>query len=108
MRHIQATAYYLTDKGIEAVKYLIFAKKCEQFATSHNPPMKMNGTLWVLAKKMTKPQFMQTAKDGNHIICSNAKQQILNYALLISWFVYRIMEVLMMMLCVISILMLSL
>ncbi len=56
---------YLTDKGIEAMKYLIFAKKCEPFAT---PTVENTDDGWYfgdIRKKMTKSDFMSTAKDGN-------------------------------------------
>lgn len=56
---------YLTDKGIEALNYLLFAKKCEPFATSTEESTDENWYYGNIRKKMTKPQFMSTAKDGN-------------------------------------------
>lgn len=56
---------YLTDKGIEAINYLLFAKKCEQFAVFAEDE---EGAAWSymgVRRKMTKPEFMSTAKDGN-------------------------------------------
>ena len=56
---------YLTDKGIEAINYLLFAKKCEPFATSSEESDDENWYYGSIRKKMTKPEFMSTAKDGN-------------------------------------------
>lgn len=57
---------YLTDKGIEAINYLIFAKKCEPFAVNTNEDNFDNSWSYAGArKKMTKAQFMSIAKDGN-------------------------------------------
>jgi len=63
-----------TDKGIEAVKYLIFAKKCERFALTQS-----NENEWSFMgarEKMTKPQFMQTAKDGNQLYAATQNNDI--------------------------------
>jgi hypothetical protein len=56
---------YLTDKGIEAINYLLFAKKCEPFATPSEESDDENWYYGSIRKKMTKPEFMSTAKDGN-------------------------------------------
>jgi len=53
----------LSDKGIEALKYLVFAKTCEPFAV-----IKHSYDTWSYMEgrgEMTKSQFMKTAKDGN-------------------------------------------
>lgn len=63
---------YLTDKGIEAINYLIFAKKCEPFATASDEINENEWNSYYTRKKMTKPQFMSTAKDGN-ILYANTK-----------------------------------
>lgn len=56
---------YLTDKGIETLNYLLFAKKCEQYATASEESTDENWYYGNIRKKMTKPQFMSTAKEGN-------------------------------------------
>lgn len=53
----------LTEKGTEALKYLLFAKECEPFAVT-----KHGDDQWSYMQgrgQMTKPQFMKTAKNGN-------------------------------------------
>jgi hypothetical protein len=53
----------LTEHGIEALKYLVFAKKCEPFAVQVETYD--NWTYMSGRGKQTKSQFMQTAKEGN-------------------------------------------
>lgn len=67
---------YLTDKGLEALNYLIFAKKCEPFATSTEESTDENWYYGNIRKKMTKPQFMSTAKDGNILYAATKNTDI--------------------------------
>lgn len=67
---------YLTDKGIEAINYLLFAKKCEPFATSTEESTDENWYYGNIRKKMTKPQFMSTAKDGNILYAATKNTDI--------------------------------
>lgn len=63
-----------TDKGIEAIKYLIFAKQCEKFALTQSNE---SGWSYMGAREqMTKPQFMQTAKDGNQLYAATQNNDI--------------------------------
>ncbi len=56
---------YLSEKGLEALQYLVFAKKCEEFANATEENADDSWYYGSIRKKMTKPQFMATAKDGN-------------------------------------------
>jgi hypothetical protein len=67
---------YLTDKGIEALNYLIFAKKCEPFATSTEESSDENWYYGNIRKKLTKPEFMSTAKDGNVLYAATKNTDI--------------------------------
>lgn len=67
---------YLTDKGIEAINYLLFAKKCEPFAVFAEDE---EGAAWSymgVRRKMTKPEFMSTAKDGNILYAATQNTDI--------------------------------
>ncbi|MCB0508903.1 MAG: hypothetical protein KDD21_11455 [Bacteroidetes bacterium] len=63
---------YLTEKGMEALRYLIFAKECEPFAVASEESSDDSWYYGSIRKKMTKPEFMSTAKDGN-ILYANTK-----------------------------------
>lgn len=62
-------AEFLIGKGREAIEYLIFAKKCEQWATIFEH---YDWTFY--RKKMEKPDFMATAKIGN-LLFKNTKDK---------------------------------
>lgn len=67
---------YLTDKGLEALNYLVFAKKCERFATYADEEEGSNWSYIGLRRKMTKPEFMSTAKDGNLLYAATKNTDI--------------------------------
>lgn len=67
---------YITNKGIEAIKYLIFAKKCEPFAIATEESNEEDWYYGSVRKKITKPQFMSTAKDGNILYAATTNVDI--------------------------------
>lgn len=68
---------YLTEKGSEAINYLLFAKKCEQFAIATEEDNSNNSWSYIgVRKKMTKPEYMSTAKTGNLLYASTKNTAI--------------------------------
>ncbi|MCC6571691.1 MAG: hypothetical protein IT274_08720 [Chitinophagales bacterium] len=56
-------AALFSEKGLEALQYLIFAKQCEKYALTQD---NSDGWSYMGAReKMSKPEFMATAKAGN-------------------------------------------
>lgn len=62
---------FLVEKGKAALEYLVFAKKCEQWATLNSSDD------WTYSrKKMDKPAFMATAKEGNLLYAKTENKEL--------------------------------
>lgn len=67
---------YMTDKGMEAIQYLIFAKKCEPFATMTRENGDDEWSYSIVRKTATKAQFMSIAKIGNGLYATTKNNDI--------------------------------